>query len=196
MTRDRPEESLPPAYFEAKYAADPDPWRFATSAYEAAKYAATLQALPRPRYRSALELGCAIGVLSAALARRCERLLALDVVEAALVQARERCRDQPHVSFRQARIPDQLPGGPFDLVVMSEVGYYLNRTDLERTLRMLWQALDQEGHLVLVHWTPDATDYPLSGDQVHDLALAMPGFEHAASQRAETYRLDLLARSR
>ena len=38
--------SLEPAYFEALYAADPDPWRFATSAYEREKYTATLAALP------------------------------------------------------------------------------------------------------------------------------------------------------
>ncbi|MDX1541958.1 MAG: SAM-dependent methyltransferase, partial [Geminicoccaceae bacterium] len=75
----RPRQSLPASYFDEKYAADPDPWAFATSAYEAAKYQATLDALPRARYGSALELGCSIGVLTERLAARCTSLLALDV---------------------------------------------------------------------------------------------------------------------
>ena len=41
----RPPNSLPADYFAAIYARDPDPWRFAESDYERAKYAATLAAL-------------------------------------------------------------------------------------------------------------------------------------------------------
>ena len=80
--------SLAPEYFERLYAQSADPWDFEASPYEAAKYAATLAALPRPRYANAFELGCSIGVLTRALAPRCERLLATDVSEAALAQAR------------------------------------------------------------------------------------------------------------
>ncbi|MFC7609312.1 SAM-dependent methyltransferase [Teichococcus aestuarii] len=68
-----PTGSLPAAYFEALYAADPDPWRFRDSAYEAGKYAATLAALERPRYGRVLEVGCSIGVLTKQLAGRCDR---------------------------------------------------------------------------------------------------------------------------
>jgi len=64
--------SLPPGYFDALYAASPDPWAFETSAYERAKYAATLDALPARRYRRALEVGCSIGVLTRQLADRCD----------------------------------------------------------------------------------------------------------------------------
>ena len=84
-------ESIEPAYFDALYAADPDPWRFASSDYEREKYAATLDALPPRRFAAALEVGCSIGVLTRQLAARCDTLLALDVAEAALAQARARC---------------------------------------------------------------------------------------------------------
>eukprot|EP01037_Dinobryon_pediforme_P001478 gene1476-1499_t len=57
-------------HFEKLYAANPDPWNFNTSEYEAAKYAATLEALPRPRFHHGLEVGCSFGVLSRALAQR------------------------------------------------------------------------------------------------------------------------------
>ncbi len=52
--------SLPPSYFDERYAKNLDPWDFETSDYERAKYVATLDALPRARYSSALEVGCSI----------------------------------------------------------------------------------------------------------------------------------------
>jgi SAM-dependent methyltransferase len=194
---ERPAHSLPPDYFARKYAADPDPWDFATSAYEADKYAATLNALPAPRYRQVLELGCSIGVLTERLADRADALLALDVVEEALAQARRRCAHLPHVVFARRAVPAAFPGGRFDLVLMSEVGYYLNRDDLCRTVELVTDALLPGGHFLLVHWTPGATDYPLTGDQVHDLALrhAGPRLRHCSAARAATYRLDLLERT-
>ncbi len=70
--------SLPANYFEALYARERDPWRFETSGYERAKYDATLNALPKTCYRSGLEIGCSIGVLTERLAKRCERLIATD----------------------------------------------------------------------------------------------------------------------
>ena len=73
-----PRPTLKPEYFDALYAADPDPWNFAASPYEQAKYALTLNAMPKPRYRSALEVGCSIGVLTRLLASRCDAVLAID----------------------------------------------------------------------------------------------------------------------
>jgi hypothetical protein len=66
----RPRQSLRADYFRRLYAADPDPWAFATSSYERATYDATLAALPCPRYRAGFEIGCSIGVLTRDLAAR------------------------------------------------------------------------------------------------------------------------------
>ena len=109
--------SLPPAYFDALYGQDPDPWGFATSAYEAAKYAATMAALPRTRYAAALEIGCSIGVLTSALAQRCDTVMAIDVAETALHQARQRNAGHAHVRFARQRFPTMVPEGSFDLIV-------------------------------------------------------------------------------
>ena len=117
-------ESLPPSYFDRVYADDPDPWSFETSTYENEKYAVTLAELPRARYHSAFEIGCSIGVLTEQLAARCDALLSVDVAERALEQARTRCADLPHVRCDVLRVPEAFPDALFDLIVVSEVGYY------------------------------------------------------------------------
>jgi SAM-dependent methyltransferase len=189
--------SLPPSYFEAMYAENPDPWDFETSPYEAAKYAATLAALPRSHYRNAFEIGCSIGVLTERLGERCAALLAVDVAEQALRRARERCRRRAHVRFTRMRVPEQFPDDDFDLIVVSEVAYYWSRPDLKRAQRRIVAHLAPGGHLLLVHWTPYVADYPLTGDQVHDAFLAITGRElrHVTGQRAERYRLDVFERA-
>lgn len=189
-------ESLPAEYFEDVYRRKADPWDFATSPYEAAKYQATLAALPRPRYARAFEAGCSIGVLTAQLAARCEQLLSVDINEDALAQARERCRDLAHVRFERTQLPAAFPPGPFDLIVISEVGYYLSEADLARLRERCISRLAPAGQLLLVHWTPPVPDYPLTGDQVHEAFLAHPGaLRHLAGAREEKYRLDLFERA-
>jgi hypothetical protein len=119
--------TLKPEYFDAVYSADPDPWNFADSPYEQAKYALTLNAMPKPRYRSALEVGCSIGVLTRSLASRCDVVVAIDAARAPLVEARRRCADLPGVRFEQMFVPEQWPDGLFELILLSEVVYYLSR---------------------------------------------------------------------
>lgn len=191
----RKTNSLPPEYFDALYAANPDPWRFASSDYEQEKYGHTLKALARDRYSCALELGCSIGVLTTQLAKRCDSLLAVDAAEAALIQARDRCAAQDWVTFRRMRAPDEWPQGRFDLILLSEVVYYLEPTDVVRLAQQVKQSLMPAGELLLVHWTGE-TDYPLSGDDAAEQFIAAAsGFAHVVkSERAEKFRLDLLGR--
>ena len=185
--------SLAPEYFDQLYAQNADPWAFETSAYEAAKYAATLAALPRPRYANALELGCSIGVLTRQLAPRCGRLLATEVSEAALAQARTRCADLLQVTFERRDVSAQFPDGRFDLILVSEVGYYFSQTDLESLRTKIAAALEPRGHLLLVHYTGE-TNYPLTADAVYETFLAWEGrqWSRLAANRNDGYRLDLL----
>ena len=193
-------QSLPPSYFDDVFAANTDPWGFATSPYEQGKYAATLAALPRPRYHNAFEIGCSIGVLTARLAPRCDRLVSIDVSAQALARARERCREFPQVTFELLRVPAEFPDDMFDLILLSEVGYYLSRDDLDRARDLIVEHLERGGHLLLVHWTPYVPDYPLTGDEVHDAFLAYANradsaLRHLTGSRAEQYRLDLFERA-
>jgi SAM-dependent methyltransferase len=190
-----PDSSLPTTYFDDVYRANADPWAFETSPYERAKYAATMAALPREQYANAFEIGCSIGVLSELLAKRCDHLLSVDASELPLEVARKRLAPYPQVTVRQMSVPNEFPNDHFDLIVVSEVGYYLVLDDLKRLRQHLFDHLTAGGHLLLVHWTPFVPDYPLTGDQVHDLFLETAGASqpliHLLNQREETYRLDL-----
>ncbi|QDK78632.1 methyltransferase domain-containing protein [Spirosoma sp. KCTC 42546] len=190
-----PQTTLDQAYFDRVYQANEDPWSFATSDYERQKYMATIAALPNAQYDNAFEIGCSIGVLTQMLADHCGKLLAVDASELPLKTARERLAPYPNVTIQQMKIPDEFPSESFDLILLSEVGYYLAMPDLTHARQLLIDHLRPNGHLLLVHWTPFVHDYPLTGDQVHDFFLestqANGPLTHLTNRRESTYRLDL-----
>jgi SAM-dependent methyltransferase len=179
-------ERVPPAFFHELYAADADLWDFETSPYEAEKYDATIQALESRRFACGLEIGCSIGVLTARLADRCDTLLAIDVAEAALDKARERV---PGVDFELREVPEEFPDGVYDLIVVSEVLYYLDAPAFDATLNAIERTLLPKGALLAVHWRPVAPRYPLTGDEVHQRLEARFG-SPAYRRRTDKYNLD------
>jgi SAM-dependent methyltransferase len=178
------------AYFDAMYRV-PDPWSFETSPYEQEKYDRTIAALPRPRYRRAFEPGCSIGVLTERLAGRVDELVAVDLHPGPLARARERLSGLEGVTVDRLAVPGQWPSGTFDLVVLSEIAYYFDDDDLDLLADRVHASLEPGGDLVLVHWR-GATDYPQSGDGVHDRWLRDPRFEHRSSEVDPRFRLDVV----
>jgi SAM-dependent methyltransferase len=187
--------SLDPAYFDALYAKDDDPWSFETSAYERGKYDRTVAVLGERRYRNGLEIGCSVGVLTADLAKHAARLLSLDVSDKALARARERNAGAANVTFERRRIPAEFPAGRYDLVVLSEVAYYWSDTDLAAARDRIAEHLDPGGDLVLVHFLPKVEDYVRDGDAVHEALLRDPRFALVRGERAERYRIDVVRRT-
>ncbi|MFC0040505.1 class I SAM-dependent DNA methyltransferase [Actinomadura rayongensis] len=177
---------MDPAYFDAMYAASDDPWGMASRWYERRKYAVTLALLPRPRYASAFEAGCSVGVLTAALAARCDRLLACDLSPAAVAAASARA---PGARVERRVLPDEWPDGRFDLIVLSEVLYYFGDDDLARVLDRAVAALEPGGTLLAVHWRHRVPEYPKTGDEVH-AALAATPLRPLAAHREEDFRAE------
>ncbi|MCF7700760.1 SAM-dependent methyltransferase [Loktanella sp. M215] len=116
-------------HLETLYADTDDPWHFATSPYEQAKFRATRKALTRDRYRSALEIGCGNGALARHLAPLCDTYTGIDAIERAVIAAR---RDVPHARFLQEVYPCALPVAAPDLIVLSEVLYFLTPQTIAR----------------------------------------------------------------
>lgn len=158
--------TLPASYFDRLYADSDDPWGFGDRWYEHRKYALTLAVLPEPRFGSVLEVGCSIGLLTARLAERCDRLTAVDASERAIEAARARAPG--NVTFHHGSVPASWPAGTYDLVLLSEVGYYLDPDDLESLLDLVAADLAPDGAVVACHWRHPVADYPQSGDAVHE----------------------------
>jgi len=184
-------QATDPDHFERLYAANPDPWSFTSSAYEREKYAATLAALPDRHFVNGLEVGCSVGVLTAQLATRCDALLGLDGVDAAVSQARTSCAAQPWVRLERSLVPAGWPSGSFDLIVFSEVLYYLGSDGLRQTAALARDSLLPGGIVVLVNWLGDtATDY--GGAAAAQDFIAASGLRHETAKQNEQYRIDLL----
>jgi SAM-dependent methyltransferase len=186
--------SVPAAYFTRLYEEHVDPWNFATSSYEYEKYTATLDALPRERYRSAFEIACSIGVFTARLADRCDALLAVDVAEPALERARERCRNLRHVRFARMEIPRDYPDQRFELTTFCEVGFYLARSELLLARDRIVAGTEDGGHIILVHWTPPVKGHASTAEEVHEAFHEAPLLRHLHGFSASTYRLDVFER--
>ena len=144
-----------------------EPWGADTRWYEVRKRALLGALLPARSFRRGLDVGCSTGATSADLARRCDELVAIDESPAALSVARRRLGDQPHVTVEERRVPDDLPAGPFDLVVVSEVGYFLSPRDLDLLVRGVDGLLADDGVVVLCHWRHPVDGWVLDGPRVH-----------------------------
>lgn len=182
---------LRPGYFEDLYSGSRDPWGFETSEYERRKYERTLGMLKDRRYRRALEVGASIGVFTEMLAPQCDELLGVDVSEKALSIARERLARYPHVRLELRELPEEMPEGSFDLILASEVLYYLPREVVLGTLRRFEEALVPGGTIVAVHWRKETRTYPLQGDEVHELLVKHTHLGVRETIVEPEYRLDV-----
>lgn len=189
--------TLDATYFDELYDRHDDPWRFTSRWYERRKRALTLAALPAERFSSALEIGCSIGVLTAELATRADRLLATDVSRAAVDRARERLAEIDGVTIERADAAAGLPVGDFDLIVLSEVGYYLDSAALgillSRIRDRLVSAPGERGVLVACHWRHPVADYPLSGDDVHAALAKLDGLTRISRLEETDFVLEVFS---
>ncbi|ALZ84569.1 methyltransferase [Pseudomonas oryzihabitans] len=172
------------SYFDSLYADSEDPWDYRHRWYEARKRDLTLAMLPHQRYAQGYEPGCSTGELSRRLADRCDRLLVSDGNASAVATASERLADQGHVEVRHLLLPGAWPQGTFDLIVISEIGYYLGTDGLDTLLSQAQRALLPGGVLLGCHWRHPIEGCALTGDQVHARMAALPGL-HRLSQLEE-----------
>jgi 2-polyprenyl-3-methyl-5-hydroxy-6-metoxy-1,4-benzoquinol methylase len=198
-----PRRSLGPTHFKRLYDANADPWQFRASAYEQAKYRRTIEALENRSFISAFEVGCSIGVMTRMLAPRCAALLAVDIVEQPLTAARAVCVDQPWVRFQRMQVPGEWPDETFDLIVLSEVLYFLSPTDIAAVADRVAGSLMPNGVVLLVNWRGHSED-PCTGDEaarafMRRTARWLAPRTHLHGDALESgcqggYRLDLLVR--
>ncbi|MGF6772165.1 SAM-dependent methyltransferase [Paraburkholderia sp. GAS199] len=183
-------------YIDELYRNSDDPWHLREGWYEHRKRALTLALLPRPRYRNAFEPGCANGELTAALAPRCDMLLAVDLHETAVSLARERVADLPQVRVEQRMVPLEWPTdtGPFDLIVISEFAYYLDAADLETLAARISASLTPDGTLLACHWRRPFAEALESADAAHALFDERCGLSRLAHHDEPDLLIDVWSR--
>ncbi len=162
-----PPEECPDDTLDGVHEDDADPWGVESRWYERRKRDLVLAALPRPRFRRALEVGCSTGALAQSLAARAATLVAVDRSPVALRAARARLAETPGTEVLELDVPASWPQGRFDLVVVSEVGYFLSPRALDRLVDRVADCLDEDGVVVLCHWRHPVHGWPLDGPDVH-----------------------------
>lgn len=156
------------AYFSQIYANNRDPWQYEKRWYEVRKRAICLSMLPNLRFAKTIEFGCSNGVFSEALAARCDTLICVDGQAEAVKLAGERLQNLSHVRVTQGLIPQDLPNERYDLIVVSEILYYLTHEQLQDVIAWLNTALTDTGVILACHWRYPIEGFALTGDSVHD----------------------------
>lgn len=196
-----PERLVPPEMrpgFFDHFFDDGDPFGFDRNPEERLKFARTLEVCGDGPWGHVLEIGCAVGTFTEVLADHASDVLAIDVSQAAVDQVARRLRDRPHVRTRAMDIPAEFPDETFDLVVASDVLYYLSVDELRRCAAAVESSLSDGGAFVAVHYVPRMGSV-LNGDEAHDLLADQTTLRHVLAERTEfgpgrTYRVDRFER--
>jgi SAM-dependent methyltransferase len=183
-----------PAYFDRLYSVQDDPYGFDRNDVEQLKFARLLELCGPGPFERALEVGCSQGAFTERLAPRCRELLAVDISSKAVSRASERVVRFRHVRCEVRNLPSEVPPGPFDLIVASDVLYYWTRADVTTSARQFADALAPQGVLVVAHYIPRWGTF-LTGDEAHDIFRESTPLEPVVAERVEfgagrPYRVD------
>jgi SAM-dependent methyltransferase len=184
-----------PVHLDHLYSSSVDPFGFDSKPAEAAKFAKTLELCGGDRLGRVLEIGCSVGTLTEIIAPHAESVLAIDVSHRAVALAAERLVAFPNVRCEVCAIPDDYPEGTFDVVIASDVLYYLSPGAVSETIRRIEASVAPGGVVVALHYAPRMGSL-LTGDEVHDLLTRRSQLMHVTAERVDfrpgrTYRVDV-----
>lgn len=182
--------------FDALYSRTPDPWGLRTTWYERRKLDVLMACLPRERYRHALDLGCGEGEAARRLADRCDAVRAVDGSATAIARCKEWASraGATHVTAEVLQLPGEWPAGmdvAADLVVVSEVAYYLDDSNLDLFLERCAASLAPGGDWVMCHFKDAFDDSLQQVGHIHGLVDAGGQVVRLAAHDDERFRLDV-----
>jgi SAM-dependent methyltransferase len=136
-----------------------DAWGYVGDASHEARAATILAALPDWPVTDLLELGCAEGFLTRRFLERGISVTACDLSAEAIDRARGWCAGHTNVQFVVNDIRQQLPCGPFDVCLMSDVLYYLSPGEIRKLSNQLSSHLRPRRRLIFANeWNPSYRD--------------------------------------
>lgn len=173
-------------HLQSLYADTHDPWDFEHSVYEQSKFKATRKALSRDHYNATFELGCGNGQLARHLLEVSDHYTGLDAVDKALAAAR---KVVPAGTFFAGYYPCPLPDGAFDLIVMSEILYFLDHEGLSLLAADIG-ARWPNAEVVCVTWLGQSGNELQGGDAVSAFIAACTTHVFDGVVQTENYRID------
>jgi peptidoglycan/xylan/chitin deacetylase (PgdA/CDA1 family)/2-polyprenyl-3-methyl-5-hydroxy-6-metoxy-1,4-benzoquinol methylase len=192
----------PKAFFERVFETE-DPWDY-TNAYETLKYEQTLALLPEGKIARAMEVACAEGHFTTMLAPKVDRLLAVDIADAAVERAKARCAALDNIDYAQFNLIDGVFPEGMDLIVCSEVLYYLeDEQKLGRVAQRMRDALKPGGLLLMAHAFQLSDDDSRTGfdwgdayggQTISDVFEATAGLRLERALVTDLYRINLFRR--
>src|SRR6202030_2322106 len=108
----------------------------------------------------------------------------------ALQLARRHLEGVWNVDLLHASFPEQTPAGSWDLIVCSEILYYLQPQALDEAVGWIETQLTYGASVLAVSWRGVGHEEPLLGDEVHDRLARQLADWHALDARQDGYRLD------
>lgn len=178
-------------YFDVLYHNNDDPWGYEKRWYEARKRQICLSLLMKEQYQHGLEIGCSNGVFSQQLAERCQRLTCLDANAQAIQLAQKKLGHLTHVDLQQHCIPHQFPEQKYDLIVISEILYYLSEAELRQCMAQVQQALTSDGVVLCCHWRYPIEGFELNGETVHEILKSELTLHHYLACHDPDFMIDL-----
>jgi Nodulation protein S (NodS) len=130
-----------------------DPWNYTSNPEEIERFRSASKLFELARgdgfFENAFEVGCSEGVFTSMLAPRCRSLLAVDISQAALDRAMQRCAGR-EVRFEQWDLFTSPAPANLDLVVVMDVlEYFFCPSDIRIARDKLVSSLRPGGYLLL-----------------------------------------------
>lgn len=134
-----------------------DPYQYNQNPYERSRLEGMAAALGDRSFKNALEVGSAEGVFTRELSRMAAKIIGLELSPVALARSRETFEGNTQISFVEAdvRIWEPEGEGLFDLIVLGDVLYYMDkpivRKEFERVFKRLVGWVEPNGLILLAH---------------------------------------------
>ena len=125
-----------------------DPWHIRTDPDELKKTMEILKHLRNEKYGIGMDMGCGEGFFTEMYADHCDLMLGCDISNVAIRRARKNHRS---VNFFQWDIRKGIPNlkNKLDLIICSEVLYYLPPEDCRKVAKNIYGMLKPGGHLII-----------------------------------------------
>lgn len=142
--------------YDLAYRLKNDLFESEASEYEQHKLNRLIEIICQQNYKNVLDVGCGIGILAEKISPCCQRIIGIDFSPKAISLARNRCGKLENVSFLERDIRTFDFQDDYDLIIFSEVLYYLEDKFIERIINRLKKNLSDSARIIIVDRAEDS----------------------------------------